>query len=161
MPEAPIPAHIVRQAALAAKECGFPLRVYMDPFGSWAVSAAVRRVPIPGSPTFEHFPGERWTALVSPARLARARELQAERERRDQGCDLVDCLQLGDKAQVLLTDPHQLEELGFSSRKAAKKVVKELESLRNNLAHAQDIVTHDWPQIARMTRNLQADALED
>jgi hypothetical protein len=61
---------------------------------------------------------------------------------------------------VLLSDPRQLAEFGFSSRKAARKVIKELESLRNNLAHAQDIVTHDWPQIARMTRNLQADGVE-
>jgi hypothetical protein len=30
-----------------------------------------------------------------------------------------------------------------------------MESLRNNLAHAQDIVTHDWAQIARMARNLE------
>ena len=33
--------------------------------------------------------------------------------------------------------------------------MKELESLRNNLAHSQDIVTHDWAQIARMSRSLQ------
>jgi hypothetical protein len=31
-----------------------------------------------------------------------------------------------------------------------------MESLRNNLAHAQDIVTHDWAQIARMARNMEA-----
>jgi hypothetical protein len=109
----------------------------------------------------EAFGGERWTALVTPSRLERARQLQAERARREQACDLLDCLQLGDKAAILLSDPRVLAEFGFTSRKAARKVVKELESLRNNLAHAQDIVTHDWPQIARMTRNLQADALED
>jgi len=107
------------------------------------------------------FPGERWTVLVPAARLERARQLQEERARRDQACELLDCLQLGDKAQALLQDPRQLEAFGFSSRKAARKVVKELESLRNNLAHAQDIVTYDWPQIARMARNLQDGALEE
>ena len=103
----------------------------------------------------EAFPGERWTALVPGARLARARQLQAERKRRDQACELMDCLQLGDKAQALLHDPRQLEIFGFSSRKAARRVVKELESLRNNLAHAQDIVTHDWPQIARLAQRIE------
>jgi hypothetical protein len=109
----------------------------------------------------EVFPGERWTALVTPSRMERARQLRDERARRDQSCDLLDCLQLGDKAAVLLSDPRQLADFGFASRKAAKKVIKELESLRNNLAHAQDIVTHDWPQIARMARNLHADGLDD
>ena len=94
-------------------------------------------------------------------RLERARQLQEERARRDQACDLLDCLQLGDKAQALLQDSRQLEAFGFTSRRAAKQVIKEFESLRNNLAHAQDIVTYDWPQIARMARNLQNNALEE
>ena len=31
----------------------------------------------------------------------------------------------------------------------------QLESLRNNLAHAQDIVTHDWPVVARMAIRIE------
>ena len=31
---------------------------------------------------------------------------------------------------------------------------QELESLRNSLAHAQDIVSYDWPTIARLARRL-------
>jgi hypothetical protein len=67
----------------------------------------------------------------------------------------LDCLQLSDKAEILIEDADQLAEFGFDSKRAAKNVIKELESLRNNLAHAQDIVTHDWPQIARMTHRLE------
>jgi hypothetical protein len=33
--------------------------------------------------------------------------------------------------------------------------MRDLESLRNNLAHAQDIVTHDWPQIARLAARVE------
>jgi len=44
-----------------------------------------------------------------------------------------------------------LERFGYSSRREAKTAVKEIESLRNNLAHGQDIVSYDWPQIIRMT----------
>ena len=57
---------------------------------------------------------------------------------------------------MLIRDDALLAELGFYSRSAAKQVIKELESLRNNLAHGQDIVTHDWPQIARMTRRMES-----
>jgi hypothetical protein len=34
-------------------------------------------------------------------------------------------------------------------------VIKAFESLRNNLAHAQDIVTYDWAQIARMAQTIE------
>jgi hypothetical protein len=34
-------------------------------------------------------------------------------------------------------------------------VIRDLESLRNNLAHAQDIISHDWPQIARLAQRIE------
>ena len=103
----------------------------------------------------ERFPADGWQALVSAGRLDKARAIQAERQRRNQYCELIDCLQLSDKGQILMQDAQLLKQLGFDSRAAAKRVVKELESLRNHLAHAQDIVTHDWAQIARLTRRVE------
>lgn len=102
-----------------------------------------------------NWPDNSWTAMVSPERLRLAENLQEERRRRNQPCDLLDCLQLPDKAQILMQDPAQLAEFEFKTIGAAKRVIKDLESLRNNLAHAQDIVSHDWPQIARMARNIE------
>ena len=68
--------------------------------------------------------------------------------------DLLDCLQLADKGRILISRDETLQQLGLDSRRAAKKVIRELESLRNNLAHAQDIVTYDWAQIARMAQRM-------
>ena len=78
-----------------------------------------------------------------------------------QPCQLLDCLQISDKARILLEDPTQIAEFGFASKAAAKRVIRELESLRNNLAHGQDIVTHDWAQIARLARQVQEEAQLD
>jgi hypothetical protein len=39
---------------------------------------------------------------------------------------------------------------------AAKRVTKELESQRNNLTRSEDIVRHDWPQIACLAQRIQA-----
>jgi hypothetical protein len=100
------------------------------------------------------YPDEGWAVNLSKSRLEKARDMQSERIRRGQHCALVDCLQFSDKAQVLLKDDTQLEWMGFRSRSVAKKVIKELEYLRNNLAHSQSIVVHDWPQIARMTQRI-------
>ena len=101
------------------------------------------------------YPDEQWRDAVSEPRLARAQKMFDERLRRGQTTRLLDCLQFSDKMQILIKDKAQLQWMGFESSRAAKKVAKELESLRNNLAHSQDIVSHDWPQIARMTRRME------
>lgn len=99
----------------------------------------------------ERFPDNSWQQALTDDRLEKAREIQTERQRRNVYCDLIDCLQLSDKAKILIQDPVSLERLGMETKSVAKKTIKRLESLRNHLAHAQDIVTHDWPQIARMS----------
>jgi hypothetical protein len=43
----------------------------------------------------------------------------------------------------------------IKSRSAAGRIMKEIEALRNDLAHAQDIVTRNWPQIARIARRVE------
>ena len=102
------------------------------------------------------WPDESWTRLLPPGRVSKARDLLAERQRRQQACSLLDCLQLSDKAYLLMQNPAQLAAFGFEARGAGQRVIKELESLRNNLAHAQDIVAHDWPQIVRLARRFEA-----
>jgi hypothetical protein len=101
------------------------------------------------------WPDGGWTRFLSANRLDKAQALLAERRRRGQHVDLADCLQFGDKARVLLEDEEQRIALGLRTKGAARRVMGDLESLRNNLAHAQDIVTYDWPQIARLARNIE------
>ena len=103
----------------------------------------------------EHFPEESWRSLLSPGRLEKALALQQERERRNQRSTLLECLQLSDKGQILVEKPEVLELLALDSKRIAKRVVRELESLRNNLAHAQDIVTYDWSPIVRLSHRLE------
>ncbi len=105
--------------------------------------------------TLLRWPGDVWTERMSAARLAKAKALRDERRRRGQECQLLDCVQISDFAQILLVGPDELRAFGFESRAAAKRVIKEFESLRNNLAHAQDIVTYDWAQIARMAQTIE------
>ena len=102
-----------------------------------------------------YFPDGGWSEQLSKGRLEKATLFQQERLRRNQHCTLVDCLQLSDKGYILIGHPPALASLGFDSRRSARRVVRELESLRNNLAHAQDIATHDWAQIARLSQRMQ------
>ncbi len=101
------------------------------------------------------WPGDAWQEHLSAARLGKARALAEERARRGQPAELLDCLQFADKAQVLLGDARQRALFGFETRGAASQAIRDLESLRNNLAHAQDIVAHDWPVVARMATRIE------
>jgi len=93
------------------------------------------------------YPDGAWQELLSESRLAQARALQQERSRRGQQVELVDCLQLGDKGWILTYNEQLRKQLGMASRREARNRVKEIENLRNNLAHTQQIIPTGWPQI--------------
>jgi hypothetical protein len=101
------------------------------------------------------WPDNAWTGLITPARLQKASVLYEERRRRNHDCTLIDCLQLADKAQILMREKELLAAFDFKTAGAAKRVIKDLEALRNNLAHAQDIVTDNWAQIVRLARRIE------
>lgn len=93
------------------------------------------------------YPQESWRRVLSPRRVQIAERLQAERRRRNESLDLAACLHFSDKADVLLRDPEIRDRLGFSSRTAARNAIRDVEQLRNQLAHAHDIVTSTLPTI--------------
>ena len=97
------------------------------------------------------FPGESWQEYLSTGRLERARNLQAERLRRGQRAGLSECLQIKDKCDLLTRFPERLAEEGFESKRAFERLANQLESLRNSLAHAQDIIEHDWDAIVTIS----------
>ncbi len=102
-----------------------------------------------------NFPDGSWQSALTEERLQRAKELQAERIRRGQHCSLLDCIQMSDKGKIIISTDATMKMMGLESRRSAKKVIREMESLRNNLAHAQDVVTYDWGQIVRLTHRLE------
>ena len=56
--------------------------------------------------------------------------------------------------QLLIRDEEWLEEFGFSSRRDGERWIKQLGSLRNNLAHAQPIVPLNWEMIVEAGRRV-------
>lgn len=103
----------------------------------------------------QKWPEEAWKEKLSGGRLEKARQLQAERQRRGFSADLLDCLQFADKIQLILKAPALLRGTGFSSVAAARKALNGLESLRDDLAHGQDITRHDWIPILRLARRIE------
>jgi hypothetical protein len=74
----------------------------------------------------------------------------AERSRRNQTHQLLDCLQFSDKGQIVARHEGIRKLTIFPSRRQTEEVVKKLEKLRNNLAHSQDIVNSDWGIIIQL-----------
>ncbi len=102
----------------------------------------------------EHFEDCEWLDLLSAGRVTKARELLEERRRRNQAVHLSQCLQLSDKGQILIKNETTRKALGVASVRQGRETIKMIETLRNNLAHAQDIVTSDWITIVRLVENL-------
>ena len=104
----------------------------------------------------QKWPADKWVPLLSPSRVEKARQLLVERERRHESCTLLDCLQLGDKLDILVSDPTEFATFGLSTTGAAKRISKQLENLRNKLAHSQDLSDGDWAQIVRLSRRIDS-----
>jgi len=95
-----------------------------------------------------------WKKYISPGRIKKAQTLQSERRRRGQPLDLLACLQFGDRGEIVARSPQLREVFEFPSRTRALEVVKQLQALRNDLAHAQDIVAHNFDLVSLLSENI-------
>ncbi len=102
----------------------------------------------------DRFPGDAWHGMITGARLEAARRLHEERTRRNENLELADCLQFGDKGLILFKDEAIRLEMGFESRTRAKEVMRNLQQLRNNLAHSQDIVAGNLETIVGLAGSM-------
>ena len=98
----------------------------------------------------ELYPGDTWQSRISAGRVEKAVALRAERQRRGRDCRLTDCLQITDKADILVSDPAHLAALGLRSRREADRLMRDFEALRNHLAHAQELDSEHLATAARL-----------
>lgn len=104
----------------------------------------------------ELHPGDTWTDRISAGRLQKAQALCAERVRCGSPCRLVDCLQIKDKADILSRDVQNLAVLGFASRREADRFTQRIESLRNHLAHAQELESEHLATASRLAAYIES-----
>jgi len=87
----------------------------------------------------EHFANQQWVELLTPKRIEAARGLFEKRQTENLEIDLADCLQLCDKKNIFAATPTLLQSVGYDSKSSFRSTLEEIEKLRNNLAHSQDI----------------------
>ena len=66
--------------------------------------------------------------------------------------DFSDCLQICDKATIVLRDSELSALANSPSQSAGQRFFNALESLRNDLAHANDILKGRWPELAELVK---------
>jgi hypothetical protein len=103
----------------------------------------------------ERYPADAWEPLLTGERCQGARRVFAERRRRNEANDLSDCLQLGDKATILMKDRELFALSGFASKVALEAFFKDVGTLRNALAHANDILSGRWPALVDLVTSLE------
>ncbi len=104
----------------------------------------------------QYCPDETWKQFLSAGRIQKAEELLTERIRRKQDLDLLDCLQMSDKVQIIARNEQLRNLTRYQSRKKLEEEAKMLEKLRNNLAHSQDIIINDWRTIVILSERLDS-----
>ncbi len=101
------------------------------------------------------YPDGAWTTLISPARLEKARDLQRERKRRNQDSTLLSCLQFSDKLNIITKEQNNREIMNLESRAESRRLIKDLESLRNNVAHSQPVIEDNWEVILKLNQKIE------
>ncbi len=101
-------------------------------------------------------PGDSWTTYLSEGRLEKAQQLLAHRRTRNQHLSLADCLQFADKTSIIARNTQLRSLTRFQSKREVEQIGKQLENLRNSLAHSQDIVANDWETIVALAEQLDS-----
>jgi hypothetical protein len=106
----------------------------------------------------ERFPHGTCMSLLTAGRIDAAKRIYLERKRRNEEADVSDfsdCLQICDKATILLKDIELSALLKFPTAAIGADFFSQLESLRNALAHGNDILKGRWPAVVDLAEEAE------
>lgn len=86
----------------------------------------------------QHLPNNTWKIHLDEQRLNRAKQIFQQRQSINEQIELIDCLQLCDKRDIVISSQKLFHLLPLESKNKGERYFRRLEQLRNNLAHAQD-----------------------
>jgi len=103
----------------------------------------------------QHSADESWKQQLSADRLKKAIEMYEHKCKRNIAIDVLDCLQWCDKRDIVVASDSLWSSLGWESPNKAKSELNELQGLRDDLAHAQDILVEHWPRLVKLADSAQ------
>ena len=103
-----------------------------------------------------HFPDEKWRDVLKPKRIENAETILQNRKERNEEIDLTDCLQFADKRDLVLASREMRDHLGLESKKGTQSVLRNIEKIRDKLAHSQDIVSGTtWEELIDVVQKVE------
>lgn len=91
-----------------------------------------------------------WHGHLSEERLLKTKRFHEERERRNQSLHLSECLQFADKITIFKKTDSLLKKTQIASGNDWKNLGKDLENLRNDLAHSNKIGANGWSEVSKL-----------
>ena len=104
------------------------------------------------------YPDGSWKEHLKEKRIENANKLHAERQKLNQQIDLLDCLQVCDLSDLLLSNEKLWKRLGIESKGKGDELLRESEKLRDRLAHSQqDLVEGTtWRELIDLVEKMEA-----
>ena len=103
------------------------------------------------------YPGDLCGDSLAPRRLEKAERLRSALTGENEEIDLAGCLTLADKIDLLIQAPGYLRFFALGDGKQASKRFKEMERLRDKLAHGKDLVAGSkWDDVLAVANDLEA-----
>ncbi|CAM3811472.1 Swt1 family HEPN domain-containing protein [Aeromicrobium ponti] len=104
-----------------------------------------------------HFPKQSWKKLISPGRLEKAIELYKDKVNKNEDLNLVECLQISDKLDLVFVEDEKLRTIySVPSKTAGRSIAKEIRRLRDELAHANELGTGlTWKEIIEVLETIE------
>lgn len=93
------------------------------------------------------FPSNEWSDYLSDNRFEKLKALYEEQRKKNEELALADCLQLADKLFIARKVKSILVSIDLDDGRA-RKLFPKIVHLRNLVSHTQDILTHNWPDMA-------------
>ncbi|MDA7891873.1 hypothetical protein N9B14_04805 [Akkermansiaceae bacterium] len=96
-----------------------------------------------------------WQSLLATSRNEMAKQLYKQRKMDNVEIFVSDCLQLCDKGTIFRKDERLFQYTGYTAKSDWKSFMKRIESLRNNLAHSNDLGSESMSEIAVLAREME------
>ncbi len=102
------------------------------------------------------YPDDSWESKVAEKRISDAHDIYEKRKGNNQDLSLLECLQFCDKRDLLAKSEDFRKDFNFS-RKQFDSFAKQVEKIRNELAHSQNSIISniEWPIFVETVSRLE------
>jgi hypothetical protein len=103
----------------------------------------------------ELHPEDSWKEFLDPHQLDKAELFLEKRKYRNEAIDLADCLSLGDKRTIFSRSPKLLILVAPIAKREWDNLMRDVEALRNTVAHSSDLAADSWPRVAKIVEEVE------